>query len=63
MNHRSVRITDAVARAAVAMRAASQALSLLEGTSSEEELCGLLACTLSREADVLEKTVASNLKQ
>lgn len=63
MNHRSVRIADAAARASVAMRAASQALSLLEGVSPEEELCGLLARTLSREADVLEKTVATNLKQ
>ncbi len=61
MNQRTTRLTDAAARAAATMRAASQALSLMEGTSSEEELCGLLARALSREADRLERAVVAKL--
>lgn len=59
MSQRTVHLVDAATRAASAMRAASQALSLMEATAAEEELCGLLARTLSREADRLERSVSA----
>lgn len=61
MNHRTAQIKDAVTEAADTMRAASQALSLMEGSAAEGELCGLLARTLSREADRLERKAGQRL--
>ena len=55
MNHRTMQLQEAVDEATDTMRAASQALTLMEGTAAEEELCGLLARALSHEADRLAK--------
>lgn len=61
MNHRTAQLKDAVDEAANTMRAASQALTLMEDTAAEGELCGLLARVLSREADRLERKTARQL--
>ena len=61
MNHRTLKLQEALDEATDTMRAASQALTLMEGTAAEGELCGLLARALSREADRLAKK-ASGLR-
>jgi peptide deformylase len=53
-----MQLQEAVDEATDTMRAASQALTLMEGTAAEEELCGLLARALSHEADRLAKKAA-----
>ena len=58
MNHRTMQLREAVDEATDTMRAASQALTLMEGTAAEEELCGLLARALSHEADRLARKAA-----
>lgn len=62
MNHRTMQLQEAVDEATDTMRAASQALTLMEGTAAEEELCGLLARALSHEADRLAKKGVNSQK-
>ena len=44
MNHRTMQLQEAVDEATDTMRAASQALTLMEGTAAEEEELRLKKC-------------------